>query len=280
MDATGEDRRKFLKTVAAVPMLPALAAEPPQTPGRRPLFNAIQMGPHTMLDEGIEHCLDLIQDTAAINALMIYSHTYHGDIRKPSQFLATDHGVAPREMRNRKLPAVWVKTHEQYYKDTTLRHQIPDSSFEYWNRDLFAEAQESARKRDMKVYARILEGASPTIRNFSKVATLDVYGQPLRVACWNHPEYRAWWNGTVEDLFRTYRLDGFQWGAERMGPLMNVISPWNDAAPACFCEHCIARGKAHGIDPDRARKGFEELYVYVRGLIGGKIGRASCRERV
>jgi hypothetical protein len=55
-----------------------------------------------------------------------------------------------------------------------------------------------------------------------------------------------------------------------MGPLMNVISPWNDAAPTCFCEHCVARGKANGIDPERARKGFEELYVYVRGLIAGK----------
>ncbi|HEV2687648.1 MAG TPA: hypothetical protein VGV35_03815, partial [Bryobacteraceae bacterium] len=108
------------------------------------------------------------------------------------------------------------------------------------------------------------------IKDFSKVTTRDIYGKPVRVACWNHPEYRAWWNATVEDLFRTYPLDGFQWGAERMGPLMNVISPWNDAAPTCFCEHCVARGRASGIDPERARKGFEELYVYVRGLINGK----------
>lgn len=54
--------------------------------------------------------------------------------------------------------------------------------------------------------------ASPTIQNFSNVETVDVYGKRLRVACWNHPEYRAWWNDTVEDLFRTYPLDGFQWG--------------------------------------------------------------------
>ncbi|HWB85188.1 MAG TPA: hypothetical protein VG675_13670 [Bryobacteraceae bacterium] len=270
MKAPDEDRRKLLKAIATVPVLPALAAGAPQKPEARTLFNAIQMGPHTMLDEGIDRCLDLIQETAAINALMIYSHTYHGDIRKPAQLLATDHGVPPREMRNRKFPAVWVKTHEQYYKNTSLRHQVPDSSFEYANRDLFEEVQQPARKRGMKVYARILEGASPTIQNFSKVTTRDVYGKPLHVACWNHPEYRAWWNDTVEDLFRTYRLDGFQWGAERMGPLMNVILPWNDAAPACFCEFCMARGKAKGVDAERARKGFEELYVYVRSLMNGK----------
>jgi hypothetical protein len=267
MGSSETARRQFLKTAASAPLLPSVAA--PQQPPGHTMFNAIQMGPHTMLDEGIEHCLDLIQETAAINALMIYSHTYHGDIRKPAQLLAADHGVPVRDMRNRKLPAVWVKTHEQFYKNTTLRHQVPDSSFEYADRDLFKEVQEPARRRGIKVYARILEGASPTIQNFSKVQTRDVYGKSLRVACWNHPEYRAWWNDTVEDLFRTYRLDGFQWGAERMGPLMNVILPWNDAAPACFCEFCVARGKANGIDPERARKGFEELYVYVRGLMAG-----------
>src|SRR5882724_12847615 len=96
-----EGRRQFLKGLAAASILPAAGA---QTPQRSTLFNAIQMGPHTMLDEGIERCLDLIQQTAGINALMIYSHTYHGDIRKPPHFLATDHGVPPHEMRNRKLP--------------------------------------------------------------------------------------------------------------------------------------------------------------------------------
>ena len=265
MQPVDESRRGFLKGVAALPAL--AAAEPqPQTP-----FNAIQMGPHTMLDEGIEHSLDLIQETAAINAVMIYSHTYHGDIRKPPQLLAPDHGIAPRPMRGRRLPAVWVKHHEQYYKNTTLRHQTPDASYEYADRDLFREVREPARRRGMKLYARILEGPSPTIENRSKVLTRDVYGKTVNVACWNHPEYRAWWNDTVEDLFRTYDLDGFQWGAERMGPLMNVILPWNDSAPTCFCEHCVSRGKAHGIDPERARKGFDDLFVYVRALVAGTL---------
>src|SRR5215472_15290410 len=111
MDSSESPRRQFLKTLAASPLLPSAAS--PQQPPARTIFNAIQVGPHTMLDEGIERCLDLIQETAAINAVMIYSHTYHGDIRKPAQLLAPDHGVPVREMANRKFPAVWVKTHEQ-----------------------------------------------------------------------------------------------------------------------------------------------------------------------
>src|SRR5262249_36220786 len=107
------------------------------------------------------------------------------------------------------------------------------------------------------------------IENFSSVVTIDVYGHPTNVACWNHPDYKNLWSATAEDLFRSYDLDGFQWGAERMGPLMNVIMPWNDTPPTCFCEHCRARGKANGIDAERARKGYQELFEYVQGLMAG-----------
>ena len=51
------------------------------------------MGPHSLFDEGIDRCLDLIQETAAINAVMVYSQTYHMEMRRPTQTLATDHGV-------------------------------------------------------------------------------------------------------------------------------------------------------------------------------------------
>jgi len=262
-------RRAFLRSAA----LAALASQADAQP-RREVFNAIQMGPHTMLDEGVEHTLDLIQETAAINALMIYSHTYHGDLRKPPQMLATDHGVPPRDMRNRRLPSVWVRHHEEAFRSTPLRHQNVDRSFEYADRDLFAEILPSVRKRGMKLYARILEGsgreAATRIQGYDNVRTVDVYGRATPVACWNHPDYRAWWVATAEDLFRSYELDGFQWGAERMGPLMNVILPWNNNAPTCFCEHCRARGRAAGIDADRAREGYEKLYLYVQGLMNGK----------
>jgi hypothetical protein len=254
-------------------LIPAVAALASGQSGRTEKFNGIQMGPHTILDEGIDHTLDLIQSTAAINAVMVYSHTYHGDIRKPPQFLATDHGVAPRDMRNRKLPWVWVKHHEQYFRNTSLRHQRVDASFEYAHRDVLAEMVEPCRKRGMKLYARILEGTGREVARiveaFDKVRTVDINGRPTLVPCWNHPDYRAWWNATVEDLFRSYQLDGLQWGAERQGPLMNVIMPWNDGAPVCFCEHCRARAKVQGIDSERARRGFADLYAYVRGLMAG-----------
>jgi hypothetical protein len=274
MDSDRQNRRDFLKHAALVSALPAMAgaaAVAQDTTASAP-FNGIQMGTHTLLDEGIDHALDLIQETAAINCVMVYSHTYHTDVRKPPEQQAPDHGAPPRKMAGRKLPPVWVKHHEQYFRNTTLRHARIDSSFEYADRDVFAELVAPTRQRGMKLYARILEGMLPGqgVANFSKVVTRDIYDRPTTVACWNHPEYKAWWTDTVEDMFRSYELDGLQWGAERMGPLMNVIMPWNNDPPTCFCEFCRARGKGKGIDPERARKGFEALWLYCQGLMKGQ----------
>lgn len=266
------DRRQFLAAAAAAGQLAGpLEAQAARSVSR---FNAIQMGPHSLCDEGIDHVLDLIQDSAAINTVMVYSHMYHGGYGKPMAMFAPDHGVAPRDTQRRKLPLVWVKHHEQYFKDTSLRHPSTDAGYEYANRDLFAEMLPAIRKRGMKLYARILEGsgrdASQNIANYARVETRDSNGRTSSVPCWNHPEYRAWWTATVEDMFRSYELDGLQWGAERQGPFMNVILPWNNNPPICFCEFCRARGRANGIDAERARKGFETLYQYVQGLMNGK----------
>ncbi len=221
-----------------------------------------------MLDEGIEACLDLIKETADINAVLTYSHAFHGDLRKPASALAVDHGKAPRVNRS-PLPAVWVRHHDQYFGNTRLRVRAPDPSLEYAGRDLFAEMVEPARRRGMKIYARILEGSGSSIENFDSVVTTDVYGKRTRVGCWTDPDYKNFWAAVVEDMFRSYDLDGFQWGAARMGPLMNGILPWNDTPPTCFCAHCVARGKANGIDSDRAREGFKRLYEFARKLMAG-----------
>jgi hypothetical protein len=291
MDQTpdGADRRDFIKTLATLVAaagtgLRAQAPGPDQTPagalvgrpGPAPVPSAgrligVQMGPHTMLDEGIEHCLDLIQKTAAIDTIMVYSHAYGGDLKKPLSMLTTDHGVPVKDQQTRNLPLVWVKQHDQYFKDTSLRHPAVDASFDYHDRDLFTEMLRPLRARGMKVYARILESGGHGIVNFSKVVTVNTAGHPTTTGCWNHPEYIAFWRATAEDLFRCYELDGFQWGAERASPLTNVIQNGSANSATCFCEFCRARGKANGIDPERARLGFETLLTFVQGMRAGQL---------
>ncbi|HZD06240.1 MAG TPA: hypothetical protein VE173_15120, partial [Longimicrobiales bacterium] len=279
------DRRGFVRNVAAmiaaaevgadvlgVGPVEARDATPSPGPGGSVPANAvvgIQMSPHTMLYEGIGPCLDLIRETAAVNVVMPYSHAFHTrTLGKPVRDLAPDHGKPPRDFRNR-VPAVWVRHHDEYFGDTALRVRPTDPSLEFADRDLFAELVDPCRERGMKVYARILEASGRHIEGFDAVRAVDVYGERGRYGCWSHPDYRAFWAAVAGDMFHHYELDGFQWGAERMGPLMNVVLPWNDDPPTCFCEYCVARGEAAGVDAGRAREGYTKLYEYVRELVDG-----------
>jgi hypothetical protein len=280
-DGGGADRREFLRNLTAMvvaatggyrvaherPVLDGVRASPGIFPALAgPPLIGVQMGPHTMCDEGIEHSLDICQKTGAIDTLMVYSHAYGGDLRKPLTMLATDHGVPVKAQQTRKLPLVWVKQHDQYFRDTTLRHPAVDASFDYHDRDLFAEMTKPLRARGMKVYARILESGGHGIVNFDKVVTVNANGQKTGTGCWNHPEYIGFWRATVEDLFRSYELDGFQWGAERASPLANLFQNGNANSASCFCEFCVARGRKAGIDPDRAKQGFAALLALVQSL--------------
>src|ERR1043166_6651248 len=129
-------RRDFVVDLAGLLALAGSRApltEPLPATGHRAragTFAGIQMGPHTILDEGIEHTLDLIQETAAINAVMPYSHGYNNAFVKPLRSRA-DHGVPLTDNAGRKFPMVWVRTHDQYYRNTTLRHQVVDATFEH-----------------------------------------------------------------------------------------------------------------------------------------------------
>ncbi len=228
------------------------------------------MGPHSMLDEGIDRVLDRLQTDAAVNTVMVYSHTYYTAdgirAKRRPEVLAPDHGVPVRDLNARHLPYVWVRQHEQYFKDTMLRHLPLDASLEYADHDLFAEMLAPVRKRGMKLYARILEpytgDMAALMPNWPKVFVIDAYGRPGRVTCYNNPDYRNFWISTAEDLFKSYELDGFQFGGERSGPLSGLL--YNGGAPWCFCQHCRALGREKGIDVARAQEGMKQLHAFIR----------------
>lgn len=236
----------------------------------------VQLGSHSIFDEGPEHCLDILQNEGSINAVFVYSHTYQGFAkgRNPNA-LAPDHGVEIRDPRERDLTMVWVPPHDEYYAETFLRHRQQSDRFEYADRDVFDEIIGPAHRRGVKLYARILEGfgrqLAERIPNWVNILSVDVYGRLNHLPCWNKPAYRNWWLGTVEDLFKSYPLDGFKWGSERSGPLPNVLMGawWGEYVPICFCESCRAKGRAQGINVDRARRGFQELYEFIYGLLQG-----------
>src|SRR6056297_670975 len=81
-----------------------IAAAGPNSSRSDEFFAGIQIGPYSILDEGIEQTLDRIQEAAGINTLLCYSHNYHTGYSRPPEVMATDHGIEVRDIRRRKLP--------------------------------------------------------------------------------------------------------------------------------------------------------------------------------
>ncbi len=267
MSAQEFTRRSFLKaatmTGAAIPSLVSLthAATSPN-----PAFIGVQAHPFSFYDEGPERVLDLLQETTGINALLIYTHLYAADQSVPKSALAHDHpGFTPREPKERRYRRVWARHDPKAFASLALQHPFGERDVEFAGKDVFAELAPLCAKRGMKLMGRVLEpkksSTSNAIENFDHALAVDLDGKPANVACWNHPDYRAFWEATVVDAFRHNPLEGFMLGAERTGPLYRLIQAGE--APTCFCPHCRARMKAKGVDETRLRAGYGALSAWI-----------------
>jgi len=260
-------RRQFLQSAAATGALAPLSRMSAQFPKVSPLIG-IQIAGHSLLDEGLERCLDLVQSTCRANAIFLYSHSYYAAHGRAPELYA-DHGVPIKDERRRDLTRVWLRHSAEAFKGTSLG--VPEPTGEYADRDLFAGTVEVCKKRGLKFYARILEPSlkelTGRVANAERAMSIGLDGQISGQPCRNNPEWTAWWDALVSDTMRSYPLDGFQWGAERMGPLSSVL--WKGAVPFCFCSHCEARTKREGVNVARARQGFNELHTLITKLHSG-----------
>jgi hypothetical protein len=224
----------------------------------------IQVGSHSIFDEGPEHVLDTVQETFGGNALLLYSHDYTHFVGRRTQAQVADHGQGVKDTPGRELTKVWVRrSDERFYRDTCLRHETRPGQ-EFIDRDVFDEVLEVAHRRGVEIHARILERAAPhLLSNWSRVAETGLGAGHSIQGCWRKPDYVHFWLGTAEDLFAHYDLDGFHFGAERSGPLSRILF-YGQVNPGCFCQHCLRAGRDRGIDPDRARAGLARLVELMR----------------
>lgn len=232
-------------------------------------FVGVQIHPFSFYDEGPEQVLDLLQSTAGINALLIYTHLYAADQAVPKDVLAHDHpGFTPAEPKSRRYRRVWARHSAAAFKDSRLKHPPAEKDVEYAGRDLFEELAPLCRARGMKLMGRILEprgqAYTAVIQNFADALVVDIDGKQGASACWNNPDYRSFWQLTVADSFQSNPLDGFMIGAERTGPLYRLIQAGEP--PSCFCRHCQARMQAQGIDQQRLRAGYQALREWILAM--------------
>ena len=271
-------RRSFLKRstaaalAAAVPHgAAAITAEelppPPATPTPKPLVG-IQIGAVSFVDEGADRVLDVVEQRAGVNALMLAVFTYGRGIagrQVPGQPMP-DHGVQ-RSDADTFHGGDYAAVHPEFYAQPVFKNfRAPDLG----NFDLLGEVVPKARARGMKTFCWFEDVYSPRLLdNFERVAEVDVEGRPTSQTCMNNPYHRDFLCALIEDWTKSYDVDGLMWGSERSGPLDRALEASHDAYAApvpltCFCPYCAQKGAERGINVQRARQGIKELQRWVQ----------------
>jgi len=262
------NRRDFLTTAAAV------AADLSAAPDDPSKMIGIQVGAVSFVDEGVEQVLDIFQKDASVNTLFVATFTYGRGIagrQVPGQPLPDhgrqqyDSGSGPGSFQG----GSYTRIHPQYYRDTVLQSfRAPD----FGDFDVLEAVIPSARKRGMKTICWFEDvwGGPDKVPNVEKAQERRLSGQNSNTLCFNNPNYHNWLLGTVEDYARSHDIDGIMWGSERQGAFADAVrgahdSPRNPTDCTCFCEFCEAKARSRGIDPARARAGFNALGNFVHG---------------
>jgi len=239
-------------------------------------FVGIQISPISFMDEGIEPVLDTLQDRLGINVLMIGTMSWLGLKvgRRISYALEgwPDHGVPqPYTMKG----GLYLKAHPEYYNNTFIKN-FETSDPQMVGKDILEMVTPAARKRGMKIIPELMEplfryaghGAANNVMipNLPQCLEIDLFGRYASGPCTSHPDYRHWWHSIFEDHCRNYHIDGMMWCNERKSPLDRLIT---GEAPGCFCATCQHEAIERGIDVERVKIAFAEVYDYFQKARGG-----------
>jgi hypothetical protein len=266
-------RRDVLRAAGAVaagsamtkPAEAPAAADEPKPPGK---VIGIQVGAVSFVDEGVEAVLDVFQQRAHVNALLLAVFTYGRGIagrQVPGQPLP-DHGKQEydRDFRGGN----YARPHPEFYTRTVLKDvRAPD----HGNLDILEAVLPKAKARGMRVYAWAEDVWRGDVPNVGQVQEVDFHGRRRTTLCLRNPDYRGFLEGLAQDYAKSYPIDGLMWGSERQGPLNNALGAshgggGDPGTVGCFCQHCREEAKRRGVDDKRAVEGYAALEKFVQAV--------------
>jgi len=253
---------------------------------RKKAFVGIQLNPTSFQDEGVPEVLDTVVERGAVNTIMVSAICWSyglGGRAKPGNRLA-DHGS--QEYLNDFHGGNFATTHPEYYTQTALGPLTKSPHYGDW--DVLEAMLPETSKRDLETYVIVEESsvmpAFHKLPNYAKCTEIDIWGRPSSKGCLNNPDYRNYQLSVVEDLTKSYPINGLMWLCERVGPLNTMLQEplfediWTgfylpSGKPGCFCQHCQKQARDKGIDPEAARRGLLELAEWNRRVAAGDIPR-------
>lgn len=231
-------------------------------------FVGIQIGAISFIDEGVEKVLDILEEKAGVNALLISALSWSLGNAGRAAFGFPDHGV--QEADNLQGGAFYKPDMRNFGATFHKDFAAPDPLYKGF--DTLADVIPAAQKRGMKVYTYYCETSSSGIRSiwqpgFPHFLDRDHWGRVATRPSLMNPHYRTWWRSVIEDWFRGHDLSGMLWGIERQSPLMDIFRADSSTG---FDEYFKAEGRARGIDVQRAMQGYQAVDTFLKGVRAGE----------
>lgn len=270
-------RRTFFQATGAAvaePLLWGAAGAPQKTV-------SIQFGAVSLIDEGTERVLDIFQERGAVNALIpaVFSFSSGTAGRQSKGQPLPDHGK--QEYDTNLRGGNFAHVHPQYYKETAIDPELTQAP-DHPRFDVLGDLLPAARKRGMKVFGLIQDHLPEEFPNVEKIQERDFNGSNCETLCKNNPYYRNFLAGLVEDLTRSYDIDGLMFVCEHTGAFSNTLGSrlrgkrrGLPGTRGCFCDFCREKARKQGIRFERVLTAFTELEKFVaagrgrRGLPDG-----------
>jgi hypothetical protein len=220
-------------------------------------FVGIQIGAISFIDEGVEPVLDLLQEQAGVNALMISALSWSRGNAGRALYGFPDHGEAsPDHLQG----GAFYEPNPDYYTATFHKQfKAPDPLYNGF--DTLGAVVPAAKARGIKVYPYYCETSSSGIRpvwqpGFPHFLDRDHFGRVATRPSLLNPHYKTWWFSVIEDWFKNHALDGLLWGVERHSPLMDILR--GDSSTG-FDDYYKAEARARHIDVEKALQGYRNI---------------------
>jgi hypothetical protein len=230
-------------------------------------FVGIQIGAISFVDEGVEAVLDILQEKAGVNALLISAVSWSRGNAGRAAYGFPDHGAQePDHLKG----GAFYNPDPLYYGSTDHKSfMAPDPLYKGF--DTLADVIPAAQKRGVKVYTYYCETSSSGIRSiwqpgFHQFLDRDHWGRTATRPSLLNPHYRAWWRSVIDDWFSNHDLTGMLWGIERQSPLMDIFRADSSTG---FDEYFVAEARARGIDVQRAIEGYRKVDTFLAGVRAG-----------
>jgi hypothetical protein len=230
-------------------------------------FVGIQIGAISFIDEGVEQVLDLLQEKAGVNALLISALSWSRGNAGRALYGYPDHGA--QEPDNLRGGAFFDP--DPVYYEATFHKQFKAPDTLYKGFDTFRDVIPAAKRRGMKVYPYYCETSASSIRSiwqpgFPHFLDRDHWGRVATRPSLLNLHYKTWWRSVIEDWFQNHDLSGFLWGIERQSPLMDIFRADSSTG---FDEYFVAEARAQGINVERAIAGYRAIDTFLAGVRNG-----------